>query len=558
MKKISIGLAQTKSEFFCISKKIKKNNLYWLPLNLEMYIFYKKKKINFIDPRKLFVTKDHLNSIKFVEKKLKHINFKKDLEFEALSIRFKTILRKYINSLIFFIILIENLKKKKIINNFFVSGWDSFNFESKKNNYFISKICNHIYKKKTIAINSLEKKEEYYYNIYALNKLNLNKKKYIVLNNLGYNFFRIVKFFFKKKIRLLILEENKINNLKRIIYKYFGVSFFNPVKKKIKKIIIYKNIKFNLKFRKFSLTKLIYSRNKKIFSELMDLKEKYKTINKWLSKHKPISFICNHSRGLTGMVAENLNKKKIKTILISHGTISNGNTIIEKKYNKVISEDLLNSSYNIYCNQTKISQSVTKKLNPNIKEYNSGNIIFTQINKNYEKKFIVYAVTARDFLNLQFCGIETFYEIYENFNFLNQIQKKIKHKIVVNLHPNIEHLKNDLENIFKNINFTNNKISELLSKSLMLISFSSTVIEEALVNKIPVILFDPWKRYKHCDAEKNYQIRNCSVYYANTRKNFLKYVNTILKSDKIFFNYSINNNSWNRNLENLFSHELKF
>ena len=35
----------------------------------------------------------------------------------------------------------------------------------------------------------------------------------------------------------------------------------------------------------------------------------------------------------------------------------------------------------------------------------------------------------------------------------------------------------------------------------MLISFSSSSIEDALSSKIPVILFDPWSRYKHCKSE---------------------------------------------------------
>ena len=34
-------------------------------------------------------------------------------------------------------------------------------------------------------------------------------------------------------------------------------------------------------------------------------------------------------------------------------------------------------------------------------------------------------------------------------------------------------------------------------------SFSSTVIEDSLNSLRPVILFDRWKRYKHCEAETN-------------------------------------------------------
>ena len=50
----------------------------------------------------------------------------------------------------------------------------------------------------------------------------------------------------------------------------------------------------------------------------------------------------------------------------------------------------------------------------------------------------------------------------------------------------------------------------------MTVSFSSTVIEDSLNSKIPVILFDRWKRYKHCDSETNPHKKNSAVYYLNT------------------------------------------
>jgi len=39
--------------------------------------------------------------------------------------------------------------------------------------------------------------------------------------------------------------------------------------------------------------------------------------------------------------------------------------------------------------------------------------------------------------------------------------------------------------------------SEVLAKADLLVSYSSTCIEEALQNNIPVVLFDLWKRYNH-------------------------------------------------------------
>ena len=37
--------------------------------------------------------------------------------------------------------------------------------------------------------------------------------------------------------------------------------------------------------------------------------------------------------------------------------------------------------------------------------------------------FFLYAVTQRDFVNMQFYGIETFYEFFENLKLFNKLAK---------------------------------------------------------------------------------------------------------------------------------------
>ena len=92
------------------------------------------------------------------------------------------------------------------------------------------------------------------------------------------------------------------------------------------------------------------------------------------------------------------------------------------------------------------------------------------------------------------------YEFFENLKVLEKIARYKRVKIVVKPHPSINYLTKDLEKIFSGLTFSNSNIDTLLKKTIATISFSSTVIEDSICSKIPVILFDQWERYKHCES----------------------------------------------------------
>ena len=97
---------------------------------------------------------------------------------------------------------------------------------------------------------------------------------------------------------------------------------------------------------------------------------------------------------------------------------------------------------------------------------------------------------------------------------------------------------------------TTKKIEKVLSQSFVTVSFSSTVIEDSLNSLVPVILFDPWNRYQHCDAEKKYNINGKAIYYINKRINLLKTIKTIEDSDRFNFDNYIYNSDPKSNFKN--------
>ena len=189
--------------------------------------------------------------------------------------------------------------------------------------------------------------------------------------------------------------------------------------------------------------------------------------------------------------------------------------------------------------------------------FKKGNFIFAEITKkNKFQKKLLFAVTLKKFFNIQFLGVEAFYEFLDNLKFLDNFSVQNKIKILVNLHPAAKDSLIDLKTIFPNLIFKNEKIENILKKVDVTLSFSSTVIEDSLYSKTPVILFDRWRRYQHCEAQKKISKKNSSIYYLNKEENLIKCLDTIYNSNQISYKKHTFNGNSNSNIEK-FIHSLK-
>ena len=161
--------------------------------------------------------------------------------------------------------------------------------------------------------------------------------------------------------------------------------------------------------------------------------------------------------------------------MISHGTLTENENKYSNIYNNIIAEEVT-SKYATNCVQSKIALNYFRK-NYKKEEYKiTGNLIFSNT-KPKSKKYFIYAVTTRDFMNMQFYGIELFNEFYDNLSDLNNIAKELKIVICVKPHPQIQNQIKNLKKEFSHLYFSNKSIDALLEKCIATISFSSTVIE---------------------------------------------------------------------------------
>ena len=299
-------------------------------------------------------------------------------------------------------------------------------------------------------------------------------------------------------------------------------------------------------------SKLLNLRTNQIKKEILYLNNIYKIFKKILEDNKPRIIILNMVRGINGYFSAFGKKFKIPCLYISHGTISKTNNFYSDTYNKILSEELISSKDNIFCLQSKISKKFADTFRINKKNLATGNLIFSDTRKK-NQKYLLYAVTNRNFSNMQFYGVETFYEYFDNLIELDKMAKNYNLTIIIKLHPSISHLRDELESIFKNMSFSNRNLEDLLTNAIATISFSSSAIEDSLCSHIPVILLDNWNRYKHCSSEVNPKAKNKCIYYVKNFGSLLKAYNSIIHSSDISFDKFVFKGRSEKNLkDNIF------
>lgn len=544
-----ILLAQDIDELkFILSNKFK--DITCLPLNLKTQIYCMANNIRYFDLMELSDNNFHLSIQKETEELINQIEVEYIKE-SSFKIEFISWIRQRIYSIIFVKTLIDKINQKNKIQEIVVSGWSDFLGINSKKNYYLSFVINNLFKEIKIRniTNSLGQRNKNFLLNYSLKKI--KNKKSILVNNLGYNFKRI--FFWAKKNNYTIVSPifEKQNFFKKIIFNFFGIHFIEILGKKsdLNKDQSQINFKKNLKYKANLLSECIFYPEKPIKDIISNYSNLSKALNEMIKNIKPDMVITNISRGIGGCLLEQAKKNEIKSFCIPHGTLSSNYDKNDKLYKKIISDAIVPSSAIKFAVQTKICEKFVQK-NDLKNSIITGNLIFSEVKKK-SSEIILYAVTQKDFYNMQFYGVETFYEYLDNLDFLDKFSNKLDKKIVVKPHPSEFDSISFLKTRFKNLEFTKEKNEILLQKTAITLSFSSTMIEDSLCSKIPVILLDRWKRYKHCMAETDPNKKDSPVYYINNEADLKKCIDTILKSDKINFENFIFNQSYKNNLDKI-------
>ena len=550
-----ICVAQSVEELKFILKNTKKEEVVCVPLNLPTQLFCIKNKLNFYDPINFINNNFYKEALLESENLINKLDVS-ELKFESHIKEYKAFMRFKFYSAVFLIELIEKINTYRKINEIFVSGWNRYIDQYSRKNYFISYLIYNLIT--NIKISRLSKYEEDQISSkeeknYVIRNRKLNKKKnYVLMNNTGYNFKRIIFFLQKKNCYIIVPTFNKISFFKKILFRILKIIFleFNVHSSKKRKNIPLTNIEFF--YKKKNISKILNFRKEQEIGNLIKLQNQSSAIDYLFDQLNIKLVLSNATRGINGYYLEKSKIKNIPSVCITHGTLAPAFNQFDKIYKNIIAEAATINKSEYFAVQSKITKKFVESNSLNANTIETGNLIFSE-SKNRSKKKILFAVTLKDFENFQFLGVEMYYEFLDNLSLFNKLSKKHNLDFLVKPHPSENRCVDDLKKIFMNLEFTQKKISEVLKNVFATISFSSTVIEDSLHSNIPVILFDRWKRYKHCNSEENINKKNSAAYYVNNEKDLINCLSTVKSSENINFNEYIFSGNSKKNIDNLIS-----
>jgi hypothetical protein len=551
---MKLALVQSEEEIKFIKSRVSEE-MNFVPLNLESQTYLIIKKYNFINPKK-FIRKDfHEKSITYVQNELEKLSYK-DFEYHGIESEFKGHIRFVLNYTTYLIELLDTILNQFKVDEIIISGWDSINIAKHKssNVFVVSRIIKslNINKKITVLDPNPIKDEPKIYD-YEIDDVKINnKKKTLVLNSVYYNFFRVILLCKLLRVKPYVFEYQKfeLNFLKKIIFKILGLKIIK-VRTTVssKKKMNIKNVKISYKNR--DISEIVNFRVRELEYELTIINNKIKALKTFLKKNFFNYYFTNVVRGFDGAVTDILNSQGTKTVCISHGTVAKSFNEFDILYKKTISEAVFSGPSKFFAVQSKICEDSLTNTNAEIKNtLNTGNLLFANT-KAKQKNLVLFATTLKPLHGTQLLGVEMYYEFLENLVDLNNLSIEKKIKISTNVHGSHRDCIGNLKKIFPNIYFECKKIDKILKKTIVTISYSSSVIEDSINSRVPVILFDKWKRYKHCDVNINNNFY--PIFYVNDVKELYEKIEFIKNNySKLDFKSVIIGEDTNYNIKKLF------
>lgn len=318
------------------------------------------------------------------------------------------------------------------------------------------------------------------------------------------------------------------------------------------------------------------------FNNNLNFDDLNKIINKWINQRKrdfliskkiakilkPKYFISQQSLDQYAVIAETFKIFNIPSLLITHGShILNINQMAKKEW-KNHSLTFFDGPFNYTAIQTPAAkhfysvEGLSAKAvnfgplllwNNNIKSNLSRKVLFAE---HSHKKILLYASTPKFINSLRPFIYETEDEYIRNMViFIKSIINREDVHLAIR-HRESNNLKcSDLLNILPRSNnyklYPDGKFEDYILESDLLISYSSTTIEQALFSNKKVLLWDSLGKYKHIDEISINSHKVNGIWYAS-KNNLTKNLNDALNFDhakskntyqKIYTNYKkkINN-----------------
>jgi hypothetical protein len=321
-----------------------------------------------------------------------------------------------------------------------------------------------------------------------------------------------------------VLEESHKN-----VYEYCGVSYYSLLKQKI--FLGIRKHMLNLLEQSYSLKFIFTSFKRRMLASY-------------------------HALGVMGLAGELSRSLGIKGLFISHGS----HPMPIDEYHEI---ELLNlcrgfmlSDYTHIALSTPVQKEHLNYFKNKYKNIKSSEVLiepvmFARINgdsKDAVRKqlglspddlVVMHATTTKARYTERYYFVETESELLSSLSDLVNAVNDMNAKLLIRLHPgfylNDAEIRTLLPKSARVIIHRHGTFKEALTVSDLVVSYSSTVIDESLINKIPVILYDKWNRYNHFSTavfENNKSSGVFPVCYVNDSSKLKEGISYVFKMAK--------------------------
>lgn len=251
----------------------------------------------------------------------------------------------------------------------------------------------------------------------------------------------------------------------------------------------------------------------------------------------PCLILSPHSAFETAGLGVLAGELGIPSLLIPHGSLAAPRCRLEEIAWKRMSSGQILGFYGANAAQTPLAAAHAAYFNKNSETFNTGSILWAVTNRTEglqlreklairpETAVIVYAVAQRKRTSIQFQIFETEDEYLDAMTDLVHAINKLENvHLILKLHPSSEFSEEDIRLFLPPLRQNGLSVlhrepfSQVLSAADLLVSYISTTVEEAALNRIPVVLYDKWRRYRHgeafdCDREDFLRWPAAAAYY---------------------------------------------
>ncbi len=294
---------------------------------------------------------------------------------------------------------------------------------------------------------------------------------------------------------------------------------------------------------------------KSIPSEMALLENSIKQMYSIFDTQKPCLALSQHALGYSYALGEICSMKNIPSLLISHGT----HTVQKKdKYAKIEwgehAKTIINAHFshsaiqspmaNEFFNSLGDKYSIGLKTGPLVYSRSKHNESLSKLKEQLvgkehsDKKIIIHAGTPKGSGAIRPWVYETIDEYIRNINDLIDVVDSLNDVyLIVRFRPSDGLNRADFSKLVKASNncgvYSDGAFDDYLTVSDLLVSYSSTTIEEALQNDVVVLQYDHDDKYKHIQAPsilKGQELDINPIYYCGNKDELKNSIDIILKN----------------------------